>query len=130
MEFVETVSNAVKDVVTVSQSMAKAAKEELDLYLENKKLAAQENEAAEGQTEETASSAEAETDATNNFFSFINDVEASIKKTVENNLPQFNYVKAEEYETLENRIEELEAKLSKLVEESLDAIRNEEDKEI
>ena len=60
-------------------------------------------------------------DSRSTFFNF-EELEQRVRKLFENNLSRFSFAKADEIEALENRLDELEAKLDQLLEEGLEAL--------
>jgi len=114
MEITNVLAETVKDVMAISKNVAKVVKDEVEFYFDNK------NENKEEDVEGNA----AESEDSRSFFQYFKDFESKVKDVVDNTFNNFSSSKSEEQEELENRISALEEKLSKLVEDSLDVLRN------
>ena len=113
MGITNVITGTVKDAVALSQNIAKVVKEEIELYLESSN---HDDSEYEGTAAEYA----------NSVKQYIEDFEAKAKELIENTFAGFKSSKTEEQEELEARISALEEKLSKLVEDSLEALRQED----
>lgn len=113
---VTTITERVKDAVAMSKNIAKVVKEEIELYLENKK------EANDSDASECCKEDEKE-EAKSKVFEYIETFETKAKDLIKSTFTGFKSSKKEEQEELEARISALEEKLSKLVEDSLKAIK-------
>jgi BMFP domain-containing protein YqiC len=128
MEIVNVISETVKDVVALSQNVAKAVKGEVELYFEQKGEHEGEGENEEGveHEEDVDNEDEIEGEASKGVFEYLEDFEVKFKDLMNNAFTKFNFSKSEEQEELEARIAALEEKLSQLVEDSLEALRKED----
>jgi len=109
MEITNVFTETVKDVVAISKSVAKVVKEEVEMYFDNKK-----EEEVEGESAETDSKS---------LFEYFGEFETKFREMIDTTFAGFKTSKTEDQEELEARISALEEKLSKLVEESLEAIK-------
>lgn len=109
MEITNVFTETVKDVVAISKSVAKVVKEEVEMYFDNKN-----EEEVEGESAETSSKS---------LFEYFGEFETKFREMIDTTFAGFKTSKTEEQEELEARISALEEKLSKLVEESLEAIK-------
>lgn len=109
MEITNVITETVKDVVAISKSVAKVVKEEVEMYFDNKN-----EEEVEGESADSASKS---------LFEYFGEFETKFKEMLDTTFAGFKTSKTEEQEELEERISALEEKLSKLVEESLEAIK-------
>ena len=116
MGIVNIVTNGVKDVVAVSQSVTTAVKEEVEMYFEAKR-----------DVVEDAASDARETIENSSLYARFEDLEEKVKATIEANFSKLNFTKTDDFEKIEKRIDSLEDKLSKLL-ENLEAIRKTETK--
>ena len=112
MEITSVISETVKDVVAISKSVAKVVKDEVEMYFDNKHDDIDED--VEG--EEANSSKKS-------LFEYFGEIETKFKEVIDNTFNGFKTSKSEEQEELEARISVLDEKLSKLVEESVEAIK-------
>ena len=128
MEIVNVISETVKDVVALSQNVAKAVKDEVELYFEQKGEHEGEGENEEGVEHEEGvdNGEEMEDEESKGLFEYLEDFEVKFKDLMNNAFTKFNFSKSEEQEELEARIASLEEKLSQLVEDSLEALRKED----
>lgn len=104
MEIINIVTNAVKDVVTLSQSVSTAVKEEVEMYFETKK------EGAEDFADDTR-----ETIEKSGIYTRFEDLEEKVRNTIEASLEKLNFSKSDDYEKIEKRIDSLEDKLTLLL---------------
>lgn len=104
MEIINIVTNAVKDVVTLSQSVTTAVKEEVEMYFETKKEGA----------EDFADDAR-ETIEKSGIYTRFEDLEEKVRNTIEASLEKLNFSKSDDYEKIEKRIDSLEDKLTLLL---------------
>lgn len=114
MGIANVIVDTAKDAVAITKSISKVVTEEVKLFMEEKRV---ENEAADFDDEVVDSKS---------LFKYFDDFESKARELVNNAFSGFKSSKTEEQEELERRISALEERLSKLVEESLDALRNEE----
>lgn len=112
MGITEVITGTVKDAVALSQNIAKVVKEEVSLYLDNQHEAYEYDGSA--------------VEYSKKIKAYFDDFETKAKDLVSNTFAGFKSSKTEEQEDLEARISALEEKLTKLVEESLEALRNED----
>lgn len=113
MGITNVITGTVKDAVALSQNIAKVVKEEIELYLDS-------SNNDESDYEGTAA------EYANSVKQYIEDFEDKAKELIQNTFAGFKSSKTEEQEELEARISALEEKLSKLVEDSLEALRQED----
>lgn len=117
MQITSVITEKVKDAVALSKNIAKVVKEEIELYLDKNN-----NEEDEDEDEKEEASCEKE-DAKSVIMGYIETFETKAKDLIKNSFSGFKSSKTEDQEELEARIAALEEKLSKLVEDSLKAIR-------
>lgn len=108
MAITNKITGTVKDVFALSKSLAKVVKEEVVSF---------NNERNDYNDEED------EVRDSSSMFKYIETFEAKAKEVIATAFSGFKTSKSEEQEELEERIAALEAKLSKLVEESLEELR-------
>ena len=113
MEITSVISETVKDVVAISKSVAKVVKDEVEMYFDNK----------HDDIDEDVEGEEADSSISKSLFEYFGEFETKFKEVIDNTFTGFKTSKSEEQEELEARISVLEEKLSKLVEESLEAIK-------
>ncbi len=116
MAITNVITNTVKDVFALSQNIAKVVKEEIDLKLKGGK-----DDEDDIDYDYDSSSKESSSSSLSSYFE---GFEVKAKELVHTAFSGFQSSKSEEQAELEERIAALEAKLSKLVEESLETIRN------
>ncbi len=116
MLIVDVVSNAVKEVVAVGQSVSTVVKEEVGMYFENQK-----------NTVGDAAHEARETIEKSKIYARFEDLEERVKETIETNFAKLNFSKSDEFEKMEKRIDSLENKLAKLL-KNLETIRKEDTK--
>ena len=104
MEIINIVTNAVKDVVTIGQSVTTAVKEEVEMYLEGKK------DSVEGMASDARKTIE-----NSSIYTRFEDLEDKVRTTIEASLEKLNFSKADDYEKIEKRIDSLEDKLTQLL---------------
>jgi len=107
MAITNKITETVKDVFAISKSIVKVVKEEVVGF--------------NGGDDYDYDYEEEEDSST--LSKYIETFESKAKEVIGNAFSGFKTSKSEEQEELEERIAALEAKLSKLVEESLEAIR-------
>ena len=113
MAITNVITNTVKDVFAISQNLAKVVKEEVELKM---------NSGDDDLDYDYESSArENYRSSLSNYFE---GFETKAKDLIHTAFSGFQSSKSEEQAELEERIATLEEKLSKLVEESLENIRN------
>ena len=112
MAITDILTNKVKDVVAISQNVAKVVKDEIEMNLNNRNDDDHDYEEKRNFSDYRAT-----------LTSYFETFETKAKDLVQNTFSGFSSSKSEEQEELERRIAALEAKLSQLVEESLDSIR-------
>lgn len=112
MAITNVITNTVKDVFAVGQNLAKVVKEEVELKMNSKE---------DDDYDYDKSSSESYVSSLSSYFE---GFETKAKDLVQSAFSGFQSSKSEEQTELENRIAALEEKLSKLVEESLENIRN------
>lgn len=117
MQITSVITEKVKDAVALSKNIAKVVKEEIELYLDKN------NEEDEDEDETNETSCEEKEDKKSVVLEYIETFETKAKDLIKNSFSGFKSSKKEEQEELEARITALEEKLSKLVEDSLKAIR-------
>ena len=113
MEITNVITETVKDVVAISKSVAKVVKDEVEMYFDNK----------HDDIDEDVEGEEADSSISKSLFEYFGEFETKFKEVIDNTFTGFKTSKSEEQEELEARISVLEEKLSKLVEESLEAIK-------
>lgn len=113
---INIVKETAKDLAAVGQSFGTAVKEEVEMYFEQKKHAA----------EDFASDARS-TVENSKIYNRFEDIEQKVKTTIESTLSSMNTNKDEEFGKIENRIVSLEEKLTQLI-DSLEGLRKEEAK--
>ncbi len=123
MEIANTIAERVKDVVALSKNVAKVVKEEVELYFDQKEAEKDEEEDEDYDYDYD----EMEDEDSKTIFEYFEDFESKFRDLVENAFSKFNFSKSEEQEELEARIAALEEKLSKLVEDSLEALRKDKE---
>jgi tetrahydromethanopterin S-methyltransferase subunit G len=104
MEIINIVTNAVKDVVIIGQSVTTAVKEEVEMYFESKR----------DSVEDMASDAR-ETIESSSIYTRFEDLEDKVRSTIDASLEKLNFSKADDYEKIEKRIDSLEDKLTQLL---------------
>lgn len=114
MAITNMLTNTVKDVVAISQSVAKVVKDEIEMKVNNR---------YDDEDDYDYDSKRSLSDYRDSLVSYFENFEGKAKELIENAFSGFSSSKSEEQEELERRIAALEAKLSQLVEESLDSIR-------
>lgn len=112
MAITNIITNTVKDVFAISQNLAKVVKEEVELKMNSGKDCDVDYEYS------------AREHYRSSLSSYFEGFETKAKDLVNSAFAGFQSSKSEEQAELESRIAALEDKLSKLVEESLDRIRN------
>ena len=117
MEITTVITERVKDIFTLSKSIAKVVKEEVEMYM-NK-------DEDEDDSYESSSKEELEDDKSS-VMEYIQEFETKVKDLIQTAFTGFKSSKKEEQKELESRISALEEKLSKLVEESMEAFRKED----
>lgn len=105
MEVLNIVTNAVKDVVAVGQSVSVAVKEEVEMYFEAKK-----NTMGDVATDAR------ETIENSKFYARFEELEERVKETIDASFSKLNFSKSDEHEKMEQRISSLEGKLEELLE--------------
>ena len=115
MAITNVITNTVKDVFAISQSLAKVVKDEVELKMNSSK------DDDFNDDYEKSSSSESYVSSLSSYFE---GFETKAKDLIHSAFSGFQSSKSEEQTELENRIAALEEKLSKLVEESLENIRN------
>ncbi|MFK7797033.1 MAG: hypothetical protein AB8E82_06235 [Aureispira sp.] len=114
MAITNVITNTVKDVFAVGQNLAKVVKEEVELKMNSKQDDDFDYDYDKSSSESYVSS----------LSSYFEGFETKAKDLVQAAFSGFQSSKSEEQTELETRIAALEEKLSKLVEESLENIRN------
>jgi hypothetical protein len=114
MAITNVITNTVKDVFAISQSIAKVVKDEVELKMNSSKD-------EDFDYDDDKSSSESYVSSLSSYFE---GFETKAKDLIQTAFSGFQSSKSEEQTELENRIAALEEKLSKLVEESLENIRN------
>jgi BMFP domain-containing protein YqiC len=109
MEITNVITETVKDVVAISKSVAKVVKDEVEMYFDNKQ-----DEDIDGESADSMSKS---------LFEYFGEFETKFKEMLDTSFAGFKTSKSEDQEELEARISALEEKLSKLVEESLEALK-------
>lgn len=109
MEITNVITETVKDVVAISKSVAKVVKDEVEMYFDNKQ-----EEDVDGESADSMSKS---------LFEYFGEFETKFKEMIDTSFAGFKTSKSEDQEELEARISALEEKLSKLVEESLEALK-------
>jgi phosphate uptake regulator len=109
MAIIDSVTGTVKDVFVLSKNIVKVVKEEVVGF--------------NGGNDDDYDYEEESSVDTSSMFKYIETFETKAKEVIGNAFSGFTTSKSEEQEELEERIAALEAKLSKLVEESLEALR-------
>ncbi len=114
MAITNVITNTVKDVFAISQNLAKVVKEEVELKM---------NSGADDDLDDDyeASARESYSSSLSGYFE---GFETKAKDLIHTAFSGFQSSKSEEQAELEDRIAAFEEKLSKLVEESLENIRN------
>jgi phosphate uptake regulator len=107
MAIINSVTETVKDVFAISKNIVKVVKEEVVGF--------------DGGNDDDYDYEEEQDSST--LSKYIETFETKAKEVIGTAFSGFKTSKSEEQEELEERIAALEAKLSKLVEESLEAIR-------
>ncbi|WMX17268.1 MULTISPECIES: hypothetical protein [unclassified Aureispira] len=110
MAITDIVTETVKDVFALSKNIAKVVKEEVVGFNGGDDYDYEEEESRDRKS----------------MFKYIETFETKAKEVIASAFSGFKTSKSEEQEELEERIAALEAKLSKLVEESLEALRKED----
>lgn len=116
MQITSAITEKVKDAVALSKSIARVVKEEIEMYLDK-------NNEDEEDTDETSYEKEEKEDTKSVILEYIETFETKAKDLIKNSFSGFTSSKKEDQAELEARIAALEEKLSKLVEDSLKAIR-------
>ena len=116
MAITDMLTNTVKDVVAIGQSLAKVVKEEVEMKINNRYD-------DEDEYDYDYDSKAYTSDYRSSLSTYFETFEAKAKDLIQSAFSGFSSSKSEEQEELERRIAALEAKLSKLVEESLNSIR-------
>lgn len=114
MAISDMLTNTIKDVVAISQSVAKVVKDEIEMKINNRQ---------EDDYDYDYDAKRNLSDYRATLTGYIENFESKAKELVENAFSGFSSSKSEEQEELERRIAALEAKLSQLIEESLNSIR-------
>lgn len=114
MAITNIITNTVKDVFAISQNLAKVVKEEVELKMNGGKDDELDYDYDSSARENYSSS----------LSSYFEGFETKAKDLIQSAFSGFQSSKSEEQAELEARIAALEEKLSKLVEESLENIRN------
>lgn len=104
------ITDTVKDVFALSKNIAKVVKEEVIGFEGSNNYDYDYNEGVD----------------TKSLFKYFDNFESKAKEVIGTAFSGFTTSKSEEQAELEERIAALEAKLSKLVEESLEALRKED----
>ena len=111
MAITDMFTNTVKDVVAISQNLAKIVKEEIELKVNNR-------------DDDYDYDADAyQSEYRSSLYGYFETFETKAKDLIQTAFSGFTSSKSEEQEELERRIAALEEKLSQLVEESLSSIR-------
>jgi hypothetical protein len=115
MAITKVITNTVKDVFAISQNLAKVVKEEVELKM---------NRGAEDDDLDYDYETSSREGYSSSLSSYFEGFETKAKELIHSAFSGFQSSKSEEQAELEERIAALEEKLSKLVEESLENIRN------
>lgn len=118
MAITDMLTNTVKDVVAISQSLAKVVKEEIESKVNNRY--------DDDEYDYNYNASSYQRDYRSKLGSYFESFEEKAKDLIQTTFSGFTSSKSEEQEELERRIAALEAKLSALVEESLASIRKKE----
>lgn len=110
MAIINSVTETVKDVFAISKNIVKVVKEEVVGF-------------NGGNDEHYNYEEQSESVDSNKLSKYIETFESKAKEVIGTAFSGFKTSKSEEQDELEERIAALEAKLSKLVEESLEALR-------
>jgi hypothetical protein len=109
MAITNIVTETVKDVFAISKNIVKVVREEVVGFNNG--------------SDDDYDYEEDESEDSSSMFKYIETFEAKAKEVIGSAFSGFKSSKSEEQDELEERIAALEAKLSKLVEESLEALR-------